>query len=332
MHPAEADARRLMPPRKSILPRRQAIMPHYRANAMQPASRGAIQMAHANNAAHPNDTFFTPHDNAIATRMGRQNNPLGALGDHAENFLQLRQFGKQLTQQFDPRTKAGLIQDAAMFYGGPGEDTTSVLNREMPGQFEKFSIAKSSAGGHLSSDQMLQSAAHDAWVARNHPNAQVRMEALQRLHDQLFGGEVHAKGEIPGRPNEQSMESLNANRAKVREQLRQQRLDAFNKRAAERQQFEQQKPGYDAAAKHQEAISNTLRNNGIHPRMDDGRDLLWDHLGRGPNHPDFAAEHPARFNMGVTHTGDLANPRDVIAQRQAVLSRFYAKQAFNHQN
>ena len=314
----------MLPPNKMQSAKQPVARP---LSQMQPASPGVIQQAHAYNAAHPNLTHFTPEQAQAAAHMERQNAPLNALGDHIENFLQLKQLGQQVAHQFDPRTKAGLLGDAAMFYGGPGEDTTSVMNREMPGQFEKYSPLKAAAGGHLSSDSMLQSVAHDAWMARNHPNSDVRMAALQRLHDHLFGGEVHAKGDIPTRPNDQTMAKLNENRAQVREQIRQERLDAFNKRAAERAQ----QPSYDAAAKHHEALSNFLRSNGIHPRMDNGSDLLWDHLGRGPSHPDFAGEHPARFNLGATREG-LQNPRDVIAQRQAALQRFYRQQAHNHRN
>ena len=341
---AQSDNQRLLPKPKAMLPGRpgqSAKQPMVKAPpskilypSEQAASAGSIGRAHAYNAAHPNTTFFTPHQEAVANRMAMRNNPLGTLGSHAENFLNLKGTAQELASSFDPRTKGGIANIASLFAGGPeghfdGEASMG-FEKAMPGQFEKYSMAKAAAGGHmssLSSDRTLQSVAHDAWMARNHPNADIRMAALQRLHDTLFGGEVHAKGEIPQRPNDQTMAKLNENRAKVREQIRQERLDAFNRRAQDRAQ----QPSYDAAAKHHEAMSNFLRNNSIHPRMDNGSDLLWDHLGRGPQHPDFAGEHPARFNMGATRDG-LQNPRDVIAQRQAALERFYRQQAHNHRN
>lgn len=119
---------------------------------MSAASPGAIQMAQANNAAHPNQTFFTPSQSRQASAMGRRNNPLGALGDRAEGFLQLRQTGKQLTQMFDPRSRAGIANIATTFAGGGpeglGEEGAGMGGR-LPEGMVPYNIPKAANSGAL---------------------------------------------------------------------------------------------------------------------------------------------------------------------------------------
>lgn len=130
------------------------------------------------------------------------NDPVGA-------FLHWAIYGKQpgaglidvpgqFLHSIDPRSGAGLANLASMFAGGPKSE--DILNSEMPGQFENYSTAKAALGGHLGHDQLNPALKPLFDVARNHPNPKVRSQAMQLLHDHLFGGEVHAKGSIPGKP------------------------------------------------------------------------------------------------------------------------------------
>lgn len=108
---------------------------------MMAAAPGAIKRAQAYNAAHPNQTFFTPAQQKWADRQQRRNDPLGRLGDKAEGFLQLKQLGQQLAQQFNPTTKAGAIGLASMFVGGPKGDATPMMESlGMKGQFENYGM------------------------------------------------------------------------------------------------------------------------------------------------------------------------------------------------
>ena len=108
---------------------------------MMQASPGAVKRAQAYNAAHPNETFFTPAQQKWADRQQRRNDPLGRLGDKAEGFLQLKQLGQQLAQQFNPTTKAGAIGLASMFVGGPKGDATPMMESlGMKGQFENYGM------------------------------------------------------------------------------------------------------------------------------------------------------------------------------------------------
>lgn len=137
----EADARRLEPARKATTPRNRPSMKQPMLSSEQPLSVKAPHRSIAQAAAH-GDTFFTPHQSAVAYQMAKHNDPLGTLGKHIENFLQLKQIGQQAVHMFDPRTKNGVANIAGMFAGGPEGDSADLLNSKMPGQFEKYDVGK----------------------------------------------------------------------------------------------------------------------------------------------------------------------------------------------
>jgi hypothetical protein len=114
------------------------------APKMMPAARGVIADAHYQNRTHPNETFFTPKAQRAADKMFARNaSPIQRVGNRAENFLQLREFGKEITQDFDPRTKAGLVNVASMFVGGPKGDASPMMGKlGMPGQFRDYGGAE----------------------------------------------------------------------------------------------------------------------------------------------------------------------------------------------
>lgn len=91
-------------------------VPSPRMSAATPAQ---IKRGQEFNLAPNNGTYFTPRQNRIANSMGRHNNPLGFLGNKAENFLQLKQIGQEAVHSFDPRTRAGLVNVLSLFAGGP---------------------------------------------------------------------------------------------------------------------------------------------------------------------------------------------------------------------
>lgn len=179
-----------------------------------PATPQEVARARAINKANPNTTFFTPSAQRAANKMYARNaSPLDKIGNHMENFLQLKQMGQQLTQMFNPTTKTGLANIAGMFAGG-GEgglgDATPALDGAMPNQFEPYSMTKASM-----SDQIGRQLEHQPrqtnYAIRYANKLGAPMDAkataianrtrlAQLVHDHMFGGEVHARGPIPPRP------------------------------------------------------------------------------------------------------------------------------------
>ena len=117
----------------------RAVYSPMSAPRMGAASKGDIARAQAANLAHPNTTFFTPKQSRQADRMAQQNNPLGRLGSKAESWLQLKQVGQQAAQMFNPTTRAGLVNIASGFVGGPKGDASPMMGElGMPGQFRDY--------------------------------------------------------------------------------------------------------------------------------------------------------------------------------------------------
>lgn len=94
----------------------------------------------------------------------------------------------QLFQMFNPTTKAGAANLAASIFGGG--DMPEGFAREMPGQFEPYSMAKSPV-------RMQEGQPHDVAELIRRTNLRASQPAAKMVHDLVFGGEVHAKGPIP---------------------------------------------------------------------------------------------------------------------------------------
>lgn len=120
-------------------------VPSPRMSAATPAQ---IKRGQEFNLAPNNGTYFTPRQNRIANSMGRHNNPLGFLGNKAENFLQLKQIGQEAVHSFDPRTRAGLVNVLSLFAGGP-KDTFGRDEFLMSAGHQPYSAVKAYEGGQL---------------------------------------------------------------------------------------------------------------------------------------------------------------------------------------
>lgn len=106
-----------------------------------------------------------------------------------------------LAQSFNPLHPAGLVNDLSMFVGG-GKDMPEGFAKEMPGQFERYSLSKSPV-------RMQEGQPHDIHALIQRANSRASQPAAKMVHDLVFGGEVHAKGPIP---------SARLNFNKIREQ------------------------------------------------------------------------------------------------------------------
>lgn len=246
--------------------------------------------------------------------------------NHVANFLYRLVFGPMsypgdgsphaLVESFNPTTKAGFLNLASMFAGGPkGED---ILNSEMPGQFEAYSMGKAAVGGHMGHDL-----APDAWMEA------VRAGHRQQAHDLLFGGTVHAKGAIPNRPafNEPPKDAaaaiaqkLGISPAKVRAQME----------AAEKAQ---------ANAAREQAIARVLHNHGMANHDPKGQPEFVQHI----DHVTKTDQMPAQARAYAGHTVSVGKTGlehgifDLIAGgtkqlRQAQLRKILAQQLLNHRN
>lgn len=129
-------------------------------------------------------------------------NPLDVVG----------QLARQGSQMFNPTTKSGLANVAMLFAGGPKGDATGQLNEMLPGKmftpYDANLAAKSNAirphdyfrqdvGNNIRFNNNLEPFDNATAIAR-------RTQLAKEVHDHLFGGEVHARGPIPPRPNMRS--------------------------------------------------------------------------------------------------------------------------------
>jgi len=193
-----------------------------------PAPKGAIARAVAYNRAHPNQTFFTPAAQQAADRMRQQNtSPLDRMGNHVENFLQLRALGHQLVQGFDPRSRGGIANIAGLLAGGPKDGMGDHVLGQMGGRFESYSLPKAAAGGNLSSDSAAllthshgvpTSAEEVAQLARL--KSTQRQEMLQRIQTAHTNPFIRAPREVAAREQQNLLE-------------RQSALDIMRKQAAD---------------------------------------------------------------------------------------------------
>jgi hypothetical protein len=258
----------------------------------------------------PNDgTYFTPAQERQAHSMARRNNPLGLLGDHLEHWLGLKQTAQEGAQMFDPRSRAGVANILSMFVGGgdfTGEGGMGMENPGMPGKFESYSMSKSpvrfSEGQPHDMAELLHKAVHS-------PNEAQRLGAAKMLHDQLFGGEVHARGDIPARPGSTPPKTTDAVVQGIADKL------GIHPSKVEAQMRAAAKGNRNSAR--QANIARQLHNHGFEPY-------------RPEEHPEASpARASTRRNDLVSRT--KGSPMKPHLQRQVAL-RELLKQHFNHPN
>lgn len=99
----------------------------------------------------PNDgTYWTPAQERQAHAMQRQNNPVDFFTNPIARWLGLKQIAQQGAASFDPRSRAGLLNLASMFAGGPKGDATPQMEAlGMHGQFAPYDSVVYKTGSPL---------------------------------------------------------------------------------------------------------------------------------------------------------------------------------------
>ena len=250
----------------------------------------------------------------------------------------------QFASSFDPRSKAGLANLASMFVGGRPED---ILNEHMPGQFEAYSTGKAAAGGHLGSDAQPHYIHDLLFRARQQRNPVI---AKQMIHDELFGGEVHAKGPIPKRPDTTYTESPKSQvfeNGKYNNERMNAAVEKFNKTRETHGHNEfdavaqQMKAEQDAAAAAKERIiAKQLRNHGfsahpaehLHAALDERAQAAHEgtpYVRVGTTHGPLE-KYTMKMRSAIVKSragGSLTSPNAI---RQMALQRLLAQHLHNH--
>lgn len=151
-----------------------------------------------------------------------------------------------------------------------------------------------------------------------------RNSDLRRQHDLLFGGEVHAKGEIPrqpGNPQPQHQEFVAPPRSTH---------EAVQHAAANR-------PTYDAARAKAEAAARVLHNHGFSAHPEEHlREAVNEHIRQGMGDRSGRIgmhNEPTHPIMGrAASEAGARTAASKLSARQAALHRLYRQMAHNHMN
>lgn len=243
----------------------------------------------------------------------------------------LGQAAHQVVDMFNPMSRNGALNILSSF-AGPEGDASGFLNEHMPGQFEAYTMAKSPV--RTSEGQPYQ--VRDALQAmrRYEGDRQAQNIRAQHVHDTLFGGEVHAKGAIPRRPD-----TVYTQPPRNTEDTIQQIAD---KLGVDRTRVEAQMKAADQHTAHlarEHAFNRLLFAHGIADHTPQGDPSFVEHvrqLANSDRMPEMARVYRGR-QVSVGKTGIHEGVHNLLAggtraEREAALTHILARQMLRHRN